>query len=442
MRMRLHWLCLAALASLGCTKKADQCSSNADCTDPAFPFCDVDGAFAASGGTKNICTITPPDCPVDVCGCTPNSVTCGSAELTTCNSDGMSVTTTPCLLGCGSGNACATFTPSNNLAQALATASSAPLIEFPPGAAINTDTGDVQGATVNSTVVDDGAVSIRVFVSPTFMLEGLSLSGTLAVAFVASGTITVSDTLQFSGLGGEFIQVPGQAPATASCVGGTPTISCGQGCQPGIGGGGGATAGGQGGNDGTTNGGSGGLAVTGGFEPLIGGCSSVVPTNSEYDGGGGGAVQLVSATAVQLDGIIDVAGGGGQTANGGGAGGTVVIEAPSVVISATGGLTANGGGGGGGCGVHGANASAGTTAAAGGVCSDASLSGGAGGTGTTLPQRGGNGVPGDASGSGVSYGGGGGSVGRARIATADGTMQQAPAAIMSIVVTSDTLAAH
>src|SRR6185312_15057638 len=103
---------VVASASLSCTKHADGCQSNADCTDPAYPFCDVNGAYAPSNGATNICTITPPDCPADVCGCAPGAATCGSNQLTTCNADGMSTTTTTCLLGCsGNGVSCATFTP-------------------------------------------------------------------------------------------------------------------------------------------------------------------------------------------------------------------------------------------------------------------------------------------------------------------------------------------
>jgi hypothetical protein len=424
-----------AIAGAGCTKKADQCNGNADCTDPAFPFCDVNGAFAPSGGVKNICTIIPPDCPVDVCGCSPGAATCGSGQLATCNSDGMSTTATACALGCSSaGNACATFTPSNNLAASLIAASTAPTVQIPPGAMIDTDTGDVQGASISSTVVTDGAVSIRVFMAPSFTLKGATFEGTAPVAFVASGPIEIDDTLFLSG-DTIIVQGPGAAPAGSPCDGAAPQASCGSGCQPGYGGGGNGAVGGAGGDLGTADGGAGGSAVVS-FEPLVGGCDG----GGDIPGGGGGAIQLVSGVSVVLNAIIDVSGGGGFESAGGGAGGTAIVEAPSVTVTATGGIAANGGGGGGGCTASGANGPTGSSPAAGGTCSDATLDGGDGGAGSAAAMKGGNGASGDSSTS--TYGGGGGAVGRARIATADGTIQQDPEATLSVAVTRATLVAQ
>ena len=34
----------------GCTKTVNECSSDTDCKDVAYPFCDVDGQFGPSGG--------------------------------------------------------------------------------------------------------------------------------------------------------------------------------------------------------------------------------------------------------------------------------------------------------------------------------------------------------------------------------------------------------
>jgi|SRR6185312_11309480 len=52
-RMKLlELLLLGAIAVGGCTNRADQCNSNADCTDPAYPFCDVNGGSGAAGRAR------------------------------------------------------------------------------------------------------------------------------------------------------------------------------------------------------------------------------------------------------------------------------------------------------------------------------------------------------------------------------------------------------
>jgi hypothetical protein len=74
MKFALGFLAVAALAA--CSKRVNFCDSDKDCSDPAFPFCDVDGQYAPSGGMTNTCTIVPPDCPVERCGCQPGVTTC------------------------------------------------------------------------------------------------------------------------------------------------------------------------------------------------------------------------------------------------------------------------------------------------------------------------------------------------------------------------------
>jgi hypothetical protein len=434
-------LVVLLLSLVACTKKVDVCHMDSDCSDPAFPFCDVNGEFAASGGDKNVCTIVPPDCPVDRCGCTPGAVTCATDQLTTCNADGMSDTMTPCTLGCGS-NAmvCATFTPSNGLATILLGAGSASALAIPAGSTIDTDTGVITGpdgsvVASNSTLLTSGSTMIRAFAAPSFSLPSLKITGANPIAFVATGTIDVQGLIDLSA--DAATPGPGAAATGAACEGVTVNLllCSGHPCGPGAGGGGNATQGGAGGADGGpgADGGVGEVGFT-----LVGGCAGGSAKTGAAGGGGGGAIQLVSATEVDLDGVIHVGGGGGVSNTGaGGSGGLVVIEAPTVALHAMGGIAANGGAGGG-CVVNGADATPNPTPALGGsgTC-DHSLDGGNGAAGTLPPNPGGNGMTGDVP--QVQYGGGGGALGRARIATKDGSVQQDANAIASVALTTEML---
>jgi hypothetical protein len=442
---------IALLVAVACTKPENRCTTDSDCTNPAYPFCDADGQYAPSDGEKGVCTIVPPDCPVDRCGCTAGATTCTMNVLSVCNSDGASQTMTNCDVGCESdGTACKTFVPSNGLAPSFSGASALPALVIPDGANIDTDTGVVSSS--DGTVVHDGSVSslvtfgsltIRVFAAPTLALHSIKVNGTLPIAFVAATTIDVDGLVDVSADGSNA--GPGAAGSdslsTAAPFEGTSCNIC---SLYGAGGGGDAIAGGAGG--GGSNGGTGAVAETGfllvggggggsGLVPVLGHPDSVNP-----GGGGGGAIQLVAGTQLTLAGIINAGGGGGTSIMaGGGAGGVVILESPVVSIGAVGGIAANGGGGAG-CFENGGDGTPDAVAAAGG--SDSGLSpsmyGGTGGvvSSTIATEAGGEGLPPSGQGS---YGGGGGSVGRARIATFDGTFTQDPSAIMSVVVTADTL---
>ena len=428
---------LGALVLSACTKKADECSSNSNCTNPMYPFCDVNGQFAASGGDKDVCTIAPPDCPVDLCGCTAGATTCGSDQQSVCNADGMSVTTSTCSLGCKSdGTACNTFVPSNGLGPALAAAAAQPDAIIPSGATIDTDTGTivVLGGTqlnISSTIVARPSGSIRVFSAQSFVVGGATVSGTFPLALVAVGDVTINGHLDASANGS--VAGAGAQSGVAPCAG-TSDPDTG----PGAGGGGNATPGGSGGAY-IAVGEPGGVAITG-FDVLIGGCpgGGTAQTPDPLVGGaGGGAIQIVSATSVTLSGVVDVGGGGGQASTGGGSGGLVIIESPVVAIGLAGGIAANGGGGGG-C-QNGADATPDSTAAKGGahcIGNDALNGGGLGGTGAAPP---GGGELDTTSSSDTLLGGGGGAAGRARVATADGTFMSASSSILSAAITNDTL---
>jgi hypothetical protein len=215
--------------------------------------------------------------------------------------------------------------------------------------------------------------------------------------------------------------------------------------------------------------------VAAAFSPLVGGCSGgsgsdTVKNNtgsdvlgfiSEQGGAGGGAVQLVAGGSIELVGIVNVGGGGGTGSasalgydgttvfseiqgTGGGAGGTLVIETPALTIAPGGGFAANGGGGGG-CGMAGADGEADATPPAGGTSgSDVCVGvgyffpGGTGGTATLLPALGDFDQRLLEDQNQDLFGGGGGSVGRVRIATRTGTFTSS-ASVQSAVITAEAL---
>jgi hypothetical protein len=364
--------------------------------------------------------------------------------LTVCNDDGMSVTTTMCATGCELPAAtCKTIVPSNGLGSALGIASTAPDITLSSGTTIDTDTGavtDDTGTAISLTSIivqqpsTEDASDIRVFIGHSFTIGSTTVTGANALAFVSDGAIEIAGSL--TAVASNFQAGPGaQTDSEAACAGFSALRSSG--------GGGNDTAGGSGG--GIREGAQGGDAVSG--FALIGGCEggpinfgSAANPQVADGGAGGGAIQLVSSTSITLGGVINV--GVGETsspgATGGGAGGLVILESPVVSISATGGIAANGGGGGG-CG-NGGDATADVVPALAGTCptDGSSYPGATGGTATAQP--------GDAAIvdesviiPGQTFGGGGGSVGRARIATLTGSYGVMSSSLMSVALTTDTL---
>ncbi len=249
----------------------------------------------------------------------------------------------------------------------------------------------------------------------------LEILGEHAPVVVASGDIIIDGQLDVSAQG----TING-AGALGSCDEGNGQT--GNQSRTGGGGGGFATSGGQGGIAGFGDAPAGGVAaLDSDLEPLRGGCRGGNGQGGLISpGGGGGAIELVSATSIQVNGLIAAAGGGGagggstflSGGGGGGSGGAILLQAP-VVDRADGVLLVHGGGGGGGGALT--NGLPGTTL------------GGAGGD--PLPQdigpggAGGDGAPGSfPGGSGQSTlapqgeqpaggGGGGGGYGRIRIVT-------------------------
>ena len=449
-----RWI-VAVLAVVGCgTKRVNVCSSDADCMDPGYPFCDVNGEYPASGGEKNVCTTVPDNCPVDRCGCTANAVlSCVGDQLMTCGADGKSSVTSTCALGCAAdGTRCLTFEPSNGLGGALTMAAGEGDVTIPAGAKIDTDLGTVvdgNGVPVavrSVQVAQTGAPTIRAFIAHSLVVNNVTVHGANALAFVATEKVTLQGVVNAAGRAST--NGPGSEASPFTCAGMTAQqYVCTAGASMNT-----ITPGGGGGGDAVMGGNTGGGSPVVGFMPLYGGCRGGDLQNSSgatlgMGGGGGGAVEVVSLSAIVFtsDGFIDVGGGGGNSSCGGGSGGVVILEAPDVQLSGSStGITANGGAGGG-CGGNGADATMTTSPAPAPTCTSGGYSAGAGGTEMTAPGSSAYCVPGGGifcvPCDGTPYGGGGGAVGRLRVATKDGTYALLGAPVLSVAVSAAVLVA-
>jgi hypothetical protein len=378
----IHKAAIAATivaASMACTRKNPSATcSNGVCTDPQYPFCDVDGTisgtpnacvavsctpmeFAKCDGNKALtCNSTGDDYDTTTCpngcsagnngcnACVPSSLSCSSGNLVTCGSDGAVVAMEACLLGCETSPSphCSYISPRYlpDICDTPATSAFGVHLD----STLDTDTD----ADCTSVVTQDGAPSLCVVHATTITIdanitlqvvssvnEGLT-QGTVdqgrGFALVADGDLEVAGSINLGGSGN--ISGPG-AGGTRS--GGTLSSENGGGGagfqQPG---GAGATS--------TTDGGAanGGAATMDPavLESLIGG---------DYNGGGGGgAATLVSCRGtVSVSGLVGAGGGGaplfypfGPTGGfGGGAGGYVVLQGANIQV--TGQVYANGGGG-------------------------------------------------------------------------------------------------
>ena len=204
-----------------------------------------------------------------------------------------------------------------------------------------------------------------------------------------------------------------------------------------------ATAGATGGGLTLVNVGRAGGAPIPTFAPLVGGCrgGNFSGTLPRVGGAGGGAVQLVANSRVELSGggIIDVGGGGGDSFAGGGSGGNIVIEAPTMIFDGSStGIFANGGAGGG-CSLSGEDATRTAFRALAPKCSPSSA--GDGGTESSPPQPGQTKCT-----SGTCSlinehqgGGGGGSTGRLLIGTGTGVFSANGSPTLSVAVSKTTL---
>lgn len=472
--VRVASLAMVLSAFSACTERVNVCNSDSECTDPAYPFCDVNGEYAESGHVAMSCSITPASCPIERCGCVPGLVTCSGDELTTCNADGKGETVQSCALGCGS-DRCLTFDPSNGLSTALLASATEPDRTLPDGAVIDTTSGMVTGVagTIPSvTVAQTGGADIRVFTARSWTISNVRVVGSLPVAFVADDEIRVTGTLDASADG------PTSGPGASACSDGGNGTAPGAGLFAsapggnsggyppylftinGAGGGGFGTAGGDGGvvNSAVAAGAGGPPNGPASLSPLRGGCGGYGEIESQK-GAGGGAIQLVANRRVHLSngGGIHVGGGGGkagslgvaslppQTAvygpGGGGSGGGILIEAPSVELD-DGALVLAAGGGGGGYGAcanspNGQDAQASAATPSGGRCPVGTTPASGGGAGSVS----GSGGKGDDTTKG-SAGGGGGGLGRIRVNSADGEYMAGANVVLRGALTTGTLATH
>jgi hypothetical protein len=465
--------CLLPLSLVACLEPDPLfCDEQTPCTDPARPFCDLEGRFPASNGRGKTCIADPfpdadagpgdpqPDagdepgcepgsflrCADDQtavhcgedgaaevtlgcessfecsaagggCACEPDTTTCEAGVLARCDGGGQ-LEVKSCPLGCATTSPrCLDVNPANGLAPFLDQTATAPALVLTSGVTFNTDTGAVtlsngEQVTVPSQAIaaPSSGVPVRVFMVRSLVLGAATFTGTAAAAVVSDGDIEIRG----------LVTVAGGAMPVTECGGASGMNGAGSG------GGGFGTAGGAGGAKGTTQGGAAGIGNgSSSLSPLRGGC---VGGGGSFNGKAGGALQLVSRIRIrfatdQAAGFITAPGRrGGRTVpdsfsgvgQGGGSGGGILLEAPFVIVPSGHGLAANGGGAAGFCegiGAIGSNGGETTAPAPGGICTTiGNGSGGAGAAGITAAVSG-QSVPSG----GVGGGGGGGGLGRIRI---------------------------
>jgi hypothetical protein len=458
--MRVQVVLQAALALVACTRPnpAASCPDGV-CSDPKYPFCDVDGVldgephtciavsctpmeFAACNGSAALtCNGSGDDYTETQCAtgcdpaangcnsCAPAALSCDGNTLVTCGSDGAVAASVECLAGCvdGSGASsphCAYLQPRYvpDVCDTPATGSSLDIVNsetFDSDLDVNCNGGlGSQIAASDICIVHYGTITVEAtgalqLFSSTNQMNG---TGGRSFMFVSDGDLTISGTVDASG-------GIGQSGVAYSGPGGGVTVS-GSTASIGSAGGGGAgfkTAGGSGGE-------VGGIAFNAGQaeqDPAL--LVSFVGGPTTGAGGGGGAVSFIACNGtVSVSGVVAAGGGGGVgnvgpvgevSGGGGGAGGYVVLQ--GVNVSVTGSMFANGGGGGGGD-QAGATGSYSDNQPAGGgpMGNDGAGAGGNGGIEGIATVSPGNG--GSETGSNHHGGGGGGSVGFLQIYTPAG----------------------
>lgn len=484
----------------GCTKPNPKSCQDGTCTDPAFPFCDVDGAlageaetciavactaneFVACRGDRAItCNATGTDYELVQCDrgcdaaasgcrlCDPSETACTNGTVATCDSSGVVVTTEACTLGCFENEPrCREIAPSNGLAPYMDMAASGPdlVLEnatvFVPSGIIMSSAGPITIASPIVPAVQNG-VRIQIFpvrsltVIGTLDVRGSQADDVPAVAFLVHGEVRIDGSIHLSGSEPfETVTSPPGSVISGPCVGtgGTFDVAGQPAWGAGGGGGGGATQGGAGGSNWKWPGSSGGVAFPNpDLQPLRGGCRggghpSQPPTH------GGGAIQITSRESIRLgpNSTIRANGGWGfigETPSGevpgnegmpkgGGAGGGILLEAPSVMFDSGVKLTADGGGGASGDGDAGSS-SAGGLPSLGGTCTISPTictNGGDGGS-SAGPSR----TAASISTTGLQQvytGAGGGSVGHIRINTRDSAYTKANDAHESPVPSTGTI---
>ena len=388
-------LFIAASALLACTTPNPLDCSDGTCTDPAHPFCDVDGSL---GGTEQSCvavTCTPGTfaaCRGDsalTCnaagtsydiaqcadGCAPdigcrlcqaNQTVCTNGTMQTCDTNGTITASQACALGCFEDQPrCSDIDPSNKLATYLDMAVAATDLTFADGTidiskdvanAVGYDPVQLHGFTIAAPL--DG---VPIHVIP---LRSLSLSGTVrivasagdppALAFVVAGPVEIAGRLI---IGDDVNEAPG-AVSTGDCVGDVGLVDVAAvGYFVGSGGGGAANKGGDGGAQFYPARKGGASFANPDLQPLRGGCDGGRPRGAGSSGGG--AIEITSRTKIHLgvnasieaNGQIGYAGVSTgipdeeSIPGGGGGGGAILLEALEVALDSGAVLAANGGAG-------------------------------------------------------------------------------------------------
>jgi hypothetical protein len=198
--------------------------------------------------------------------------------------------------------------------------------------------------------------SACIIVGDTVTISSLNVTGSRPLVIVAQSAITVTTILDVASH-----RAQGVVGAGTGSTGDCKPFGSSPGSGPPGGGGAGGTFMLPGGNGGTGNGlnqlgGQPAAGLVGAPTRLRGGCTGQPGGGGKtIDGGaGGGAVYLVSAGTISIQGNINVSGasGGGEDAQhgggGGGSGGMIVLYASSITTTASTILIASGGGGGGG----------------------------------------------------------------------------------------------
>lgn len=495
-RFRSHaasTLALVLVASTaGCTTQRNpRYCGDGVCTDPAYPFCDVDGMFgdlrhqcvavecapdafvACRGDDELRCNASGTSYDVARCElgcdaaggcrlCEANQTACTNGKVSTCDAAGNVVSSEACPLGCFEDQPrCRKIDPSNGLAPYMSMAANGPDLVLEnatlmiPLGRVTSSAGQMD---LDSQIVPapQNGVPIQVFpvrslsVIGKLEIRSAQTDGVPAAAFVVHGEARIdgSIVLQGSSPDDSIIAPPPGSIISGPCVGTPGNIDIGSvEWIAGGGGGGGATQGGAGGSHWQWPGSPGGAAFPNpDLQPLRGGCRGGTPAG-QPPAHGGGAIQIVSRTSIVLgpNSTIQANGASGFVGEtwpgeypgaeaipkGGGSGGGILLEAPSVTLGSGVVLVANGGAGTSGDGAPGTSFS-GPLPSYGGICTLSPLictNGGDGGSSA---------APGRTAASilttnlqQVLTGGGGGSVGHIRINTKDGVYTKASDAFES-----------
>ena len=320
-------------------------------------------AFAACHFAPTVTTDGHPgDVIPDASSCTAVSDMCLGDLLRSCTAIGGSATDQSCSWGCGDTPSphCLELQPSGGAVEAGDLDGSGVVNTLLEGNLIvNGDTGAIGTAMLLTNIRGSGEGvkngigyvvrnQVAIFRFQQLQVSGtLALTGSIAIAFVADGGITIDDVIDARGSCGLTDPGPGGFPGGAAKVDATGSGAGTGGASDNNAGGGGGGHGGVGGQGGKNGGGNPAGGPTFGDATISllvggggGGGGGGDPNAGRVGGGGGGAFQIVSNAAITIHetgginagGCGGKAGNTGQAASGGGAGGAILLEAPTITI--------------------------------------------------------------------------------------------------------------